>query len=178
MLSKTTHIINNFGLSYEVQKLKKEGLWILTSELIQNIMPHSDCVFVTNSENSLIKALNRATNYRILTNGRLFKKYIFFEKLESFPQFPFFPPTINKISECSEQNLALLFALWTESEVVYLFGFDIENLNERTILLSIIEAHPHQRIFYVRKPNKTKIRLFDRFSNVRVIDYKEYENAK
>ena len=175
MPNDTIHIINTHNSSYDVKKLKNDGIWVLTSSLIQEIMPNPDSIFIANSENSLLKCLNLNTNYHVVTNNKLFQKYIFFEKLYTFSQFTSSLGGVFNELDLSEQILALLFGLWTEKSIVYLFEFDIEDLTERAIVLSILESHPNQKIYYVKKPGFNKY-LFGKLSNVKVIDYEDYEN--
>ena len=68
-----------------------------------------------------------------------------------------------------------MLACWMEIPDIYLFGYDIENLTERNRLIALGISYPHSNIIYVRKPNPSKIFLFDAYDNMSVIDYNEYK---
>lgn len=136
---------------------------------------------VINRESALQELLNN-TVFRdsvLLVPDALYKKYIFFDQVDALPSLPTVRSTGKNVESLSEQSLALMLALWMERKHVYLFGYDIENLNERAILLSIMGSNPFSQIYYVRKPNPNKIFLFDAYDHVSVIDYREFDrNAK
>jgi len=131
---------------------------------------------IVNSETRLQDMLN-SPSYKqsdILTTQELYKKYIFFDQVDFLPSFPG-EKVVSKPHAVSEQSLALMFACWLEKKTVYLFGYDIEDLSERADLLNLGACYPHSDIVYVRKPNPTKIFLFDAIDNMRVMDYNEFD---
>jgi hypothetical protein len=83
-----------------------------------------------------------------------------------------------EIEKLSEQSMALMLSLWMEKKNIYLFGYDIQDLEERSVLLSILNANHFSNIFYVRKPNPTKIHLFDTYEKMSVIDYTEFDKIR
>ena len=68
----------------------------------------------------------------------------------------------------------MLLGIWMEHKKIYLFGYDIEDLEERSNLINVINNHPHTEIVYVRKPNPNKIFLFDAYENVSIMDYNDF----
>lgn len=136
-----------------------------------------------NSETRLQDMLN-SPNFRdtiILTPDKLYKKYVFFEQIDNLPSLPEVKSTGKNINQLSEQLLALMLAMWMEKKEIFLFGYDIQDLEERANLLAVLSANPFCKVHYVRKPNPSKIFLFDSYENVSVIDYNEFrdiQNAK
>lgn len=132
------------------------------------------------SETRLQDMLNSPVfrNTIILAPESLYRKYVFFEQIDCLPSLPTVKSTGKKIDELSEQSLALMLAQWMDKKHIYLFGYDIENLNEREVLLSIMGANNFANIYYVRKPNPSKIHLFDSYENVSVIDYKQFDKVR
>ena len=117
----------------------------------------------------------------ILAPDDLYRKYVFFEQIDCLPSLPAVKSTGKPLAELSEQSLALMLAQWMDKKHIYLFGYDIENLDERAVLLNIMGSNNFAHIYYVRKPNPSKIHLFDTYENVSVIDYNEFDrihNAK
>ena len=114
----------------------------------------------------------------ILAPDKLYKKYVFFEQIDNLPSLPFVKSTGKSTENLSDQSLALMLALWLEKKNIYLFGYDIEDLDERATLMLILGANHFSNIFYVRKPNPSKIHLFDAYDNMQVIDYNQFGEIK
>lgn len=144
---------------------------------------HKDHKFpyaTVNSETRLQDMLNSASFREtiILTPDKLYKKYVFFEQIDALPSLPEVKSTGKKMEELSEQSLALMLAMWMDKKNIYLFGYDIEDLEERSVLLSILGSNPFCNVYYVRKPNPAKIHLFDAYENMQVINFIEFERMK
>ena len=177
---KYTHIsiTGNFSIDFDLKHCLKQGELILTG--LHN--PVVKCRYaVTNSEVELQNMLNSANfkDVQVVTSEKLYKKYMFFDNVDYLPSFPENAIMNIDADNCSSQLLSLLLACWCEHQQVYCFGYDIENLKERELFIKVATSNPHTKIFYVRKPNINKIKIFDHLKNVKVIDYKEYiEYAK
>jgi hypothetical protein len=132
------------------------------------------------SETRLQDMLNSPVfrNTTILAPDSLYRKYVFFEQIDCLPSLPAVKSTGKKIDELSEQSLALMLAQWMDKKHIYLFGYDIEDLDERSMLLNILGASPFCNVYYVRKPNPAKIHLFDTYENTQVIDFTEFDRIR
>jgi hypothetical protein len=146
-----------------------------------NIHKNNEFPYATvNSETRLQDMLNSASFREtiILTPDKLYKKYVFFEQIDALPSLPEVNSTGKKMEELSEQSLALMLAMWMEKKHIYLFGYDIQDLEERSVLLGILGANPFCNVYYVRKPNPAKIHLFDTYENTQVIDFTEFDRIR
>lgn len=114
----------------------------------------------------------------LLCTPALYKKYIFFEQVDCLPSLPTVANTGKKIDQLSEQAIAVMLSIWLEKKDVYLFGYDIFDLDERSVLMSILTVSPHTQFFFVRKPNPQKIKVFDTYQNIKVIDYNTFEGIR
>ena len=176
MHTHSIHVVGSVPIQWEFDQCDRIGSTIQAGNTHKN---HPFDYAVTNVETRLQDMLNTASfsSTRILVPEDLYKKYIFFDPVDSLPNFPFIKSLDLSVDSCSEQSLALLLACWMEVDVIYLFGYDIANLTERSRLISIAMANPHNHIVYVRKPNPTKIFLFEDFENMSVMDYLEYQKV-
>ena len=172
----TVHLLNDYKLSYDIEKMQKDSQFLVTSKFITHNLS-KETVYVTNIESQLQRCIRSKPENRVLTTRKLFKKYVFHTMVDELPYFPHTGSFNQSMSEVSEQILALMLALWMESPKIYLFGYNIEDLEERSKLMSLVQNYPHSDIFYVRKPNVSKIKIFEAYENMHVIDYKEYENV-
>ena len=100
---------------------------------------------------------------------------MFFNNVDYLPSFPDEQKLHIDIDSCSTQLLSLLCSIWCEYDKVFLFGYNIEDLNERELLIRVAANNPHIQIYFCRKPNANKIKLFDHLPNVSVMDYKEFK---
>lgn len=130
---------------------------------------------ITNQEMVLQNMLNTSVykDSTLIVPDWLYKKYLFFETLDCMPNFQTLQTYNFDVQLLSDESLAVFLACWMEHKNIYLFGWDLESQTEKQMLLSIADAHPHNTIFFVRKPNPQKIRLFDSMANIEVIDYNE-----
>ena len=143
-----------------------------------NTNKFSGCQYAVTTLDSRIQDLLNSKSFnetKILTTPNLHKKYVFFDRIDELPYFPFLKGQQDSFDSYSEQLLSLLLGIWLEYKKIYLFGYDIEDLEERANLINVIVNHPHTEIVYVRKPNPNKIFLFDSYENMSVIDYKEFD---
>jgi hypothetical protein len=143
-----------------------------------NVYKDKNFAYATaNTEAHLQDMLNSKIykNTRILVPEDLYKKYIFFEQVDCLPNFPAMKSLDIDDETCSEQLLSLMLACWMEVDNIYLFGYDIQNLTERSRLISIAICYPHSNIIYVRNPNPSKIFLFDTYDNMSVMDYIQFQ---
>lgn len=164
-------------MPYDVSKLLSFSDVILAGNTRKD---HTFPYAVVNSEIRLQDMLN-SPSFRdtiILSPDKLYKKYVFFEQVDSLPAMPAVKSTGMEIDKLSEQSMALMLSLWMEKKNIYLFGYDIQDLDERSVLLSILNANQFSNIFYVRKPNPTKIHLFDTYEKMSVIDYTEFDKIR
>jgi len=172
---KYTHIsiTGNIAVEYDTRNCLKNGELIVSGLTNKS----NGCRYaVTNNELELQNMLNSPNlrNIQIVTSLVLYKKYMFFDNIEYVPSFQENATLNIDIDNCSSQLLSLLLACWCEYNSVYMFGYNIEDLKERELLLKVAESNPTIKIFYVRKPNINKIKLFDHVNNLNVMDYKEF----
>jgi hypothetical protein len=59
------------------------------------------------------------------------------------------------IEKCSPQTLSLLLAVYLQSKVIFLLGYDISNPTELTRLKSIAIANPNSKFIYICNPPRT-----------------------
>ena len=176
MSSENIVILGNVPIEYPMAKLTEKHTVIACGNTYKTA--NFDYA-VVNSETRLQDMLN-TTSFKdtdILTTESLFKKYIFFDQVDYLPSFPG-EKIAGTSDKCSEQTLALMLACWLEKKNIYLFGYDIQNLEERSVLLNLGMIYPHNNIIYVRKPNPTKIFLFDTYDNMSVSDYNEFKKLQ
>lgn len=168
----TVTVLGNTPFEYDYKKIASLSA-IITSGSINK--SSSFQYAVTNLENRIQDLLNTKVlnETRILTTSSLHKKYVFFERVDTLPDFPYLQG--KSVTSLSDQLLSLLLGIWMEYKTIYLFGYDIEDLSEREHLISVVNNNPHTKIFYVRKPNPNKIFLFDTYENMSVIDYNDFE---
>jgi hypothetical protein len=177
MNSENCAVIGPAVMLYDKDKLLSFSDVILAGNAHKtHEMPYA----TVNSETRLQDMLNSPVfrNTTILAPDSLYRKYVFFEQIDCLPSLPAVKNTGKKTNELSEQSLALMLAQWMDKKHIYLFGYDIENLDERAVLLSIMGSNNFAHIYYVRKPNPSKIRLFDSYENVSVIDYKQFDKTR
>ena len=177
MNSENCAVIGPAVMQYDIDKIQAFCDTVVAGNIHKN---HEFPYAVVNSETRLQDMLNSA-NFRqtiILTPDKLYKKYVFFEQIDALPSPPEIKSTGKSVAELSDQSLALMLAQWMEKKHIYLFGYDIENLDERAVLLNIMGSNNFAYIYYVRKPNPSKIHLFDTYENVSVIDYNEFDRIR
>jgi hypothetical protein len=110
-----------------------------------------------NSENNVQDMLN-SPNFRgteLVLPEKLFKKYIFFDGVVCAPDFPSLKSFDVDIEKCSPQTLSLLLAVYLQSKVIFLLGYDISNPTELTRLKSIAIANPNSKFIYICNPPRT-----------------------
>ena len=172
---KYTHIsiTGNLTVEFDTRNCLKTGELIVSG--LTNKSTGSRYA-VTNNELELQNMLNSPNlrNTPLVTSTALYKKYMFFDNIEYVPSFSDNATIDIDIDKCSAQLLSLLLACWCEYPAVYCFGYDIENLKERELFIKVAENNPTTKIYYVRKPNVNKIKIFDEIKNLNVMDYKEY----
>jgi|TARA_E500000178_G_C16960617_1_gene725813 hypothetical protein len=159
--------------AFDFTRLKESGTQIIGSGL-------ADCDLsikyqITNQEMVLQNILNTSIYKEriVVVPEWLYKKYLFFETLDCMPRFQTLETYNFDVKTLSDEALAMFLACWMEYKNIYLFGWDLENEIEKQMLLSIADAHPHNTIFYVRKPNPQKIGIFNSVDNIKVVDYNE-----
>ncbi len=172
---KYTHIsiTGNIAVEYDTRLCSKVGDLIVTGLTNKS----AGCRYaVSNNEFELQNMINSVNlkDTPLITSIKLYKKYMFFDNVDYVPSFPDSSALNVNEQNCSSQLLSLLLACWCEYNKVYVFGYDIEDLNERDFLIRVVENNPTTEFFYVRKPNITKIKIFDKIKNLNVIDYKEF----
>jgi len=173
-MTKSIAVIGNMPIKWDINECLRLGPVIAAGNTYKTI----EFEYATaNSEQHLQDMLNAANfqSTRILVPDTLYKKYIFFSNVDCLPNFPTLKTLDINDQTCSEQLLSLMLACWMEIPNIYLFGYDIQNLTERNRLIALGISYPHCRIIYVRKPNPSKIFLFDTFDNMEVIDYIKYQ---
>ncbi len=174
MNSTVVSVIGNRSFDYENESISSLSA-IISSGSTNKL---TKCQYAVTTMDSRIQDLLNTkilNDTRILTTASLHKKYVFFDRVDELPTFPFLKGQKDSVSSCSEQLLSLLLAVWLEYKKIYLFAYDIEDLEERANLISVLANNPHAEIVYVRKPNPNKIFLFDSYDNMSIIDYKEFD---
>lgn len=167
-------VVGNVPIKYDFDECSRLGDIIASG----NTYKTTEFRYATaNTEQHLQDMLNSKNfvNSRILVPDSLYKKYIFFSNVDCLPNFPAMKTLDIDDDKCSEQMLSLMLACWMEIKNIYLFGYDIENLTERSRLITVGISYPHSNIYYVRKPNPSKIFLFDTYDNINVMDYIQYQ---
>lgn len=170
-------VIGPAVMQYDLDKIQAFCDTVVAGNIHKN---HKFPYAVVNSETRLQDMLN-SPSFResvILAPDTLYKKYVFFEQIDALPSLPAVKNTGKNFNELSDQSLALMLAQWMEKKHIYLFGYDIENLDERAVLLNIMGSNNFAHIYYVRKPNPSKIHLFDSYENVSVIDYNQFDRIR
>ena len=168
-------VIGPAVMQYDVTKLSRFCDVVIAGNVRKDLeFPYA----TVNSETRLQDMLNSASFREtiILTPDKLYKKYVW--RIDALPSLPEVSSTGKKMEELSEQSLALMLAMWMEKKHIYLFGYDIQDLGERSVLLSILGANPFSNVYYVRKPNPAKIHLFDTYENTQVIDFAEFDRIR
>jgi hypothetical protein len=161
-------------MRYDTEKLTQFADVILAG----NSKKDNEFKYAVAMRENILQDMLNSSSFRqtiVLAPQDLYKKYVFFEQIDELPSLPQVPSTGYKLNDLSEQSVALMLALWMEKKNIYLFGYDIQDLKERAILLSILAANPFANVFYTRKPNPAKIHLFDTYENVKVIDYNQFD---
>ena len=175
-MKKYTHItlVGNVSIDYDYKWCNKLGDIVSGVDINK---PLNTKFSITNNELELQRMINNINlkNSIILTPLTLYKKYLFFNNVDYLPSFPDEQKLHIDIDSCSTQLLSLLCSIWCEYDKVFLFGYNIEDLNERELLIRVAANNPHVQIYYCRKPNANKIKLFDHLPNVSVMDYKEFK---
>lgn len=170
-------VIGTAVIQYDIDKIQAFCDTIVAGNIHKN---HEFPYAVVNSETRLQDMLN-SPSFResiILAPDTLYKKYVFFEQIDSIPSLPNVKHTGKTIDELSEQSLALMLAMWMDKKKIYLFGYDIFDPNERSILLDLLNHNSFNQFFYVRKTNPQKIGMFDAYDNITVLDYKQFERIR
>lgn len=177
MNPKNCVVIGPAVMQYDVTKLLQFSDVVVSGNMLKT---HNFPYAVVNSETRLQDMLNTPAfrESLILAPEKLYRKYVFFEQVDCLPSLPEVKSTGREIHELSEQSLSLMLAMWMEKKRIYLFGYDIFDLDERSVLLSILAANPFSEIFYVRKPNPQRIGIFETYDNISVIDYREFESHR
>jgi hypothetical protein len=173
---KYTHItvLGNIPIEYDMKTPAKLGD-VIASGICNKTIKFKYAV--TNNELELQNMIN-FSHYKdtmLLTNTGLYKKYFFFDNVDYLPIFGDVASVGLDFSELSNQNLALLLAIWSDADRIFLCGYDIEDLDEREILIKMMTNHPTTHFYFCRKPNINKIKLFDHLKNVKVFDYPEFK---
>ena len=170
-------VIGPAMMQYDIEKIQEYCDTVVAGNIHKN---HEFAYAVVNSETRLQDMLN-SPSFResvILTPDTLYKKYVFFEQIDALPSLPEIKSTGKSVSELSDQSLALMLSMWMEKKHIYLFGYDIQDLEERAVLLSILGSNPFSNVYYVRKPNPAKINIFDTYDNMSVIDFNDFDKVK
>lgn len=170
-------VIGGHLIDYDIHKIQSFCDTIVSGNAHSQ---HKFAYSVVNSENKLQDMLNSSIfkDTMILAPEKLYKKYIFFEQVDNLPSLPDIQVINRPIESLSEQCLALMLAMWMDKKNIYLFGYDIFDPNERSILLDLLNHNSFNQFFYVRKTNPQKIGMFDAYDNVTVLDYKQFERIR
>lgn len=170
-------VIGPAVMQYDPAKLLEFGDVIVAGNMLKT---HNFPYAVANTDTHLQDMLNTPVfrESLILVPDKLYRKYVFFEQVDCLPSLPEVAGTGKSINDLSEQSLALMLAMWMEKKHIYLFGYDIQDLGERALLMSILGANPFSSVYYVRKPNPAKIHLFDTYENTQVIDFTEFDKIR
>tara|TARA_E500000178_G_C16984583_1_gene737522 strand:+ start:935 stop:1462 length:528 start_codon:yes stop_codon:yes gene_type:complete len=130
----------------------------------------------TRQENELLWFLQqRPSPVECVTTPELYKKYVFYDQVHSFPPIsPQFNLTLDINTD--DQTLALLSALGLSQERILLVGYDLANMKSLKDLRSIIMLHPHRKFYFLCSPPKTK--QLDYCSNAECVLFKDMEKLK
>jgi hypothetical protein len=172
--SKNCVVIGPLFAQYDPDKLLSFGDTIMAGSVLQS---HTFDYGVVAKESKLQEMINSSAfrQTTLLCTPSLYKKYLFFEQVDCLPSLPTVANTGKKIDDLSEQAISVMLSVWLEKQNVYLFGYDIFDLEERSVLMAILTVSPHTKFFFVRKPNPQKINVFDSYENMNVIDYVTFD---
>ena len=146
-MKKYTHItlVGNVSIDYDYKWCNKLGDIVSGGDINK---PLNTKFSITNNELELQRMINNINlkNSIILTPLTLYKKYLFFNNVDYLPSFPDEQKLHIDIDSCSTQLLSLLCSIWCEYDKVFLFGYNIEDLNERELLIRVAANNPHVQI--------------------------------
>jgi len=136
---------------------------------------HIDYVWTRKEEELLWFLQQRPSPVNCITTGVLYKKYVFYDQVHSFPPIsPQFNLTLDVNTD--DQILALLSALGLCDGKILLVGFEISAPRVLKDLRSIIMLHPDIKFTFLCNPPKTK--QLDYCSNAECVLFKDIGSLK
>ena len=136
---------------------------------------HIDYVWTRKEDELLWFLQQRPSPVNCVTTGELYKKYVFYDQVHSFPPIsPQFNLTLDVNTD--DQTLTLLSALGLTEKRILLVGYDISDMKVLKDLRSIIMLHPDIKFYFLCNPPKTK--QLDYCSNAECVLFKDMEKLK
>ena len=138
-------------------------------------MKNVDYVWTRNENDLLWYLQQRPSPVHCVTTPELYKKYIFYDEVHSFPPIsPQFNLTLDVNTD--DQTLCLLSAIGLSNKRILLVGYDISNMKVLKDLRSIIMLHPDMKFYFLCNPPKTK--QLDYCSNAECVLFKDMASLK
>ena len=93
----------------------------------------------------------KPTDTQILAPRQLYAKYVFHTGIECLPNFEDLAPYKWNPHAVSQQLICVAMAAWMGADVIYLFGYDIDNSKELENLRAIITLYANIEFVHVYK---------------------------
>jgi len=94
---------------------------------------------------------NTPTDAQILAPRQLYAKYVFHTGIECLPNFEDLQPYVWDPHTVSQQLLCVALAAWMGAEVIYLFGYNIDDSKESENLRAIMTLYSNIEFVHVYK---------------------------
>jgi len=171
---KYTTVLGRNIIRMPLEELREYGPIISVSNHTHNV--HAiDYVWSREEEDLLWYLQQRPSPVDCVTTPELYKKYVFYDQVHSFPPIsPQFNLTLDINTD--DQTLALLCAIGLSEQSIMLVGYDISNPKSLKDLRSIIMLHPNLKFYFLCNPPKTK--QLDYATNAECVLFKDIGTLK
>ena len=138
-------------------------------------LKYVDYVWTRDEDHVLWYLQQRPTPGQCVTTPQLYKKYVFYDHVHSFP--PLNPQFNLQLDvNTNDQTFALLSALGLCNKTVMLVRYDIQELKVLKDLRQIIMLHPEVKFYFLCNPPKTK--QLDFCTNAECVLFKDMDKLK
>jgi hypothetical protein len=169
-----TTVLGRNNIRMPLLELKEYGPIIAVSNNKHNVNA-LDYVWTRREDDLLWYLQQRPSPVECVTTPELYKKYVFYDQVHSFPPIsPQFNLTLDINTD--DQTLALLSAIGLSEKSIMLVGYDISDPRVLKDLRSIIMLHPSIKFYFLCNPPKTK--QLDYFTNAECVLFKDIGTLK
>lgn len=111
----------------------------------------------------------------ILAPRQLYAKYVFYPGIECLPNFEDLIPYKWDPYSVSQQLLSVALATWIGADVIYLFGYNIDDRKELENLQAMITLYSNVEFVYVHKHQiKTNLKNLENFKAMDQPQFKQW----
>jgi hypothetical protein len=118
---------------------------------------------------------NKPMHALILAPRQLYAKYVFHSGIECLPNFEDLTPYKWDPYSVSQQLLSVAMAAWMGADVIYLFGYPLDDNKELENLRAMITLYPNTEFVHVAKhQTKTNLKNLENFKAMDQPQFKQW----